>query len=253
MTTKDFGRIETDYAFFMAHATEAKNDAAEYCRQLSGFPQGRKSLRLLDLGCGTGDFTQRLLQALDWPPEMLQLMLVEPVPHQREAAACRLAPFSRFAIETASALPSQAAPTYDLALSNHVLYYVDNLEATLQQMLRLVQPAGKLLLAMAGWENTLVRIWKSGFDLLERPVPYHVSEDVAAILTAQQIPFRKTGVGYRLCFTDTVENRTRILRFLFGEFLQQVPLQELLSEFDRDRQGDQILIETASDHYVIDV
>src|SRR5262245_59894884 len=78
MAAKDFGSIESDYAFFMAHATEAESDAAEYTRALAGFAEGRASIRLLDFGGGTGEFTQQLLSALNWSPQALQLTLVEP-------------------------------------------------------------------------------------------------------------------------------------------------------------------------------
>ena len=106
MTSKDFASIEADYAFFMEHATEAESDAAEYVRALTGFADGRATVRMLDFGCGTGAFTHRLVSALAWPPQSLRLTLVEPLQHQRVEAARRLAPFSSHPIETAERLPS---------------------------------------------------------------------------------------------------------------------------------------------------
>ena len=253
MAAKDFGPIETDYSFFMAHATEAESDVAEYARQLAGFVEGRESIRLLDFGCGTGDFTQQLLSALNWSPEQLQLTLIEPVLHQREEAARRLAPFSEFPIEILATLPSVSARQFELVLSNHVLYYVDDLDSTLRQLVALLKPDGKLLLAIAGWDNALIQFWKTGFELLGRPVPYHVSEDVETFLTRQEIPFQKSKASYRLYFPDSIENRSKILRFLFGEHLQEISPQRLLGEFDRFIRSNQIEIETDSDHFTIEI
>lgn len=253
MSVKDFGSIENDYAFFMAHATEAESDVAEYTRELAGIIKGKDSIRLLDFGCGTGEFTQQLLSSLNWPSESLEMTLVEPVRHQQEEATLKLARYSQFPIETLGTLASVRVSQFDLVLSNHVLYYVDDLGSTLQQLICSLKPDGKLLLAIAGWGNPLIQFWKTGFELSGRSVPYHVSEDVETILTAQGARFRKSKSFYRLYFSDSVENRLKILRFLFGEYLQEIPLQRLLEEFDRFVHDDHIQIETDSDHFVIEV
>ncbi len=163
MAAKDFGLIESDYEFFMAHATEAESDVAEYARELARFAEGRASIRLLDFGCGAGEFTQRLASTLNWPPQALEITLVEPVRHQREEAARRLAKFSRRAIESLDGLPTVDESRFDLVLSNHALYYVDSLQETLRRMIELLGPAGRLLLAIAGWDNALLQLWKTGF------------------------------------------------------------------------------------------
>ena len=79
MAAKDFDSIASDYAFFMAHATEAESDVTEYARVLAGFAEGRTLIRMLDFGCGTGDFSRRLISTLNWPPQLLRMTLVEPV------------------------------------------------------------------------------------------------------------------------------------------------------------------------------
>lgn len=253
MATKDFGAIENDYAFFMAHATEAECDVAEYVRELAAFPTGRPSIRLLDFGCGAGDFTARLLSALKWPPEVLRIALVEPVQHQREEAVRRLAQFSRHAIESLERLPPSQAAQFDVVLSNHVLYYVDALDQALRQMRELLRPGGKMLLAIASWDNTLMQLWKTGFALLGRPVPYHAAEDVEAALLNQGARPRKTRACYQLRFPDTEENRLKILRFLFGEHLQEISPQRLLGEFDRLAEVGHVQVKTHSEHFTIDV
>ena len=252
MTAKDFGPIENDYAFFMAHATEAETDQAHYCRELTDFAVGRRTLRMLDFGCGAGDFSVGLMSALNWPVEVLELTLFEPVQHQRETAARRLAGFSSSPIRSWETLPADRGPLFDLILSNHVLYYVEELAATLSQMRDLLAPGGKLLLAIAGWDNVLNQLWQTGFALLGRPVPYYVADDVAAILSQQRASFRVSQVGYQLRFPDSEENRLKILRFLFGEFLPEIGPQRLLGEFDGYVRNGYVEIVTHSEHFVVE-
>lgn len=252
MGTKDFAPIESDYAFFMQHATEAEHDLKQYVAELDGFPQGRAAVRLLDFGCGTGEFSEQLLAALDWPPETVHLTLVEPVEHQRKAAIERLSRFSRAAIDQASRLALLHEPRFDLIVANHVLYYVEDLQQTLQTFCAALQPGGRMQLVIAGWDNVLLQLWQVGFELLGRPVPYYAAEDVAAVLSASGIPTRRTPVAYQLKFPDSAENRLKILRFLFGEHLPHLPTPQMLREFDRYAVADQIVIHTASDHFVVE-
>lgn len=250
MAKKDFGAIENDYAFFMTHATEAENDAAAYCRELEDFASERASIRMLDFGCGNGEFTQRLLSELNWSPELLQLTIVEPVRHQREQAAQRLTPYSRHAIEATETLTGEQV--FDLVLSNHTLYYVDDLAATLRRIVDSLAPRGKLLLAIAGWENPLLKLWQTGFARLGRPVPYYAAEDVQDVLTDLSVRHRTSKVHYQLAFPDNLENRLRILRFLFGEYLQEITPEPLLSEFDEHVREDHIHVETHSLHFLVE-
>jgi trans-aconitate 2-methyltransferase len=252
VAAKDFGLIESDYAFFMAHATEAESDVAEYARELERFAEGRALIRLLDFGCGTGDFTQRLASTLNWPSQALEITLVEPVRHQREEAARRLANFSRRAIESLDSLPAVDESRFDVVLSNHALYYVDDLRETLRRMLEVLRPTGRLLLAIAGWDNALVQLWETGFAMLGRPVPYYAAEDVEATLSQRGARFRKSKSYYQLRFPDTEVNRLKILRFLFAEYLQEISPQQLLGELNRYVQKGHVEVNTHSYHFAVE-
>ncbi len=257
MATKDFAPIENDYAFFMAHATEARNDVAEYVRNLHTFADSRDRVRLLDFGCGTGDFSHQLLSGLQvsnpqWSSGRLQISLVEPVEHQRSSAARHLAGFSCQPIQQLAELPASGDPEFDLIVSNHVLYYVEHLQQAIARMYRLLCPGGRLLVAIAGWDNILMQFWQTGFRRLNRAVPYHAAEDVETILEQERLSYGMTRVGYQLRFPDTSENRLKILRFLFGDFLLQIGPELLLPEFDRFVRQDQIEIHTHSNHYCVE-
>lgn len=252
MATKDFGAIADDYTFFMTHATEAEQDAAAYREQLADLRQRHAPFRLLDFGCGTGEFSARYLSLLGWPASDVELTLIEPVAQQRLSAIERLSPFSQHLPRGASSLAELEAAQFDIIVANHSLYYVHDLSQTLVQMFDRLSPGGRQHLAIAGWDNVLLQFWKVGFGLLQRDVPYYAAEDVVDWFETHAIRYRRFAVPYRLRFADTSENRLRILRFLFGEYLTEISPACLLPEFDRYVAEDCIDIETSSVHVVID-
>lgn len=248
---KDFGPIADDYAFFEAHATEADQDARAYLSNLGGACLPEEAVRMLDFGCGTGSFTERVLTLTGWSPGRLHLTLVEPVEAARAKAVERLARFSAGPVMAHAALPSSSTGQFDLVLANHVLYYVPDLGRQLGQLIDALTPQGMFLTAIAGWSNALSDFWRVGFGLLGVEVPYHTSEDVEAILRDQEVVYQKRSVGYELSFPDSEENRWKILRFLLSDHLVRMPQRPLLDLFEQHRREGRIEITTASDHYVI--
>ncbi|HEX5104426.1 MAG TPA: class I SAM-dependent methyltransferase [Pirellulaceae bacterium] len=248
-TTKDFAPILSDYAFFEARATEAVNDAAAYARVIAPLVAAGQPLRMLDFGCGTGTFTERLLRLVQIPPPRLQLALVEPVAASPALAAERVARFSASPIEHANSLAAIQQPDFDLIVANHVLYYVPDLPATLAALIQRLAPGGRLLTAIAGNDNTLIQFCRAGFAMIGRPMPYHMAEDVAAALGQLGLAYEKHEVPYDLIFDDTEANRLTILRFLFSEHLTEMPRPAMLDLFTPFARGGQIQIHTACWHF----
>jgi SAM-dependent methyltransferase len=251
---KDFGVIADDYVFFETHSTEAASDAAAYVEHLAAAGQGRgrggKSLRMLDFGCGSGTFTVRLLELLDWPVDQLELTLVEPAEVVRKLAVERLGRFTRRPIAVGATLAGSGGE-FDFVMSNHALYYVPQLEMHLQQLVEAVAPGGLLAMAIAGRDNALVELWLVGFESLGREIPYHTAEDVEAALVALGVRFEKRRVPYGMDFADTEENRMKMLRFLLADHLAELPREKLLAVFDQHARGGRIQFETASEHFVV--
>jgi hypothetical protein len=77
-SSKQFGPIHDDYAFFEAHATEAAEDLRAYGPPLHALTNKSELIRMLDFGCDAGEFTTKFLPLLRFPPEQLQLFLLEP-------------------------------------------------------------------------------------------------------------------------------------------------------------------------------
>ena len=248
---KDFGPIAGDYAFFEAHATEAKNDARGYVERLARIVPAAGTIRLLDFGCGSGTFTTRFLHQAGWPPARLCLTLVEPVESARRQAVARLAGYTEHPVVDSATLPAGTVASFDFVLANHVLYYVPELPGLLARLVDALSPAGLFVTAIAARTNALFPFWVCGFHLLGREVPYNTSEDVEAGLRLLGAAYRKQQVAYQLAFPDTEENRMRILRFLLADHLAQIPHRPLLDLFDPYASSGWITMQTASDHYTI--
>jgi trans-aconitate 2-methyltransferase len=247
-TTKSFAPIRDDYAFFEAQSTEAAGDLDGYARHLTALPAAGP-LRLLDFGCGPGGFSAKFLTRLGVAPERLRLALVEPDDVYRRAAALALAPFTRHPIDAWPALPADSAGRFNLALSNHALYYVPDLDGALRQIRDSLAQGGLFLTAIAGLDNALVQFWVEAFRLLGRPVPYHTAEDVEAGLRRLGWPFEKQRVQYDLVFPDSEENRLKILRFLLAEHLAELPRRAVLDLFAPYVRAGQVVIRTGNEQF----
>jgi SAM-dependent methyltransferase len=230
--SKDFTPIQDDYEFFATHSTEAAADLDGYAERLRSFEPPAGPIRMLDFGCGPGSFTARFLERVGWGEDRLDLALVEPSSAYRRQAVERLAARTMRPIRAWDELPAESAEGFDLILSNHVLYYVPDLEPTLGRIVRSLTANGLFLTAIAGRDNALVDLWFRGFPLIGRPVPYKTAEDVEAALSGLGRPYDRREIRYDLSFPAAEENRLKILRFLFGEHLAVLPIAQLLAFFD---------------------
>jgi trans-aconitate 2-methyltransferase len=113
---------------------------------------------------------------------------------------------------------TESAGTFDVILSNHVFYYVPDLQRQLARLVASLSASGVLVTAVAARSNALIGIWIAGFRLLGQDIPYHTSEDVESAL-------RSLGTNYS----------KREVAYLFNQYSD----------------GSQIRIRTTSDHYLV--
>ncbi|MFM8441929.1 MAG: class I SAM-dependent methyltransferase [Methylococcus sp.] len=250
-TRKNFDPIRDDYLFFQEHSTEAEEDLRVYLPRARAVAKTDGPLRLLDFGSGSGRFTRQFLTGVGIPPERLRLTLVEPATAHLRQAVAELKDLSRYPIEGGPALSPEHVACFDLVLSNHVLYYVADLEAELIGILRALKPGGLFLLAMAGRSNLLIEFWMSCFALIGEPLPWFFAEDLEACLTRLMVPYRTEPVRYVIRFPDTEENRLKIMRFLLGEHFGKIPRPFMLDLFTPHVVGDEVCIRTGHDHFVV--
>src|SRR5881628_2923153 len=89
---KPFELIHDAYAFFQQHTTETEADIRAYLPHLRAMATADQPIRMLEFGCGDGQFTAALLGHAPWLQARLQLALVEPDDVYRHQAVARLHP-----------------------------------------------------------------------------------------------------------------------------------------------------------------
>lgn len=242
----DFDEIRGDYAFFLAHSTESTGQIASlrsHLARLAGLPT---PVRLLDFGCGAGDFLARLLGESNLSPERLEVSLEEPSAIQRSEAAAQIARLAR-RVNTFTDAEGRGE-SFDLILANHSYYYVPDPEAATARLLRALSPGGQLVAALLDRSNALAQLWQAGFSLADEAFPFTLAEDLEAILRRHGVEPRREMVRYRIEFPDNPEACTRVLRFLFGAHLAKLRDDSAQALFDPYRLGGAIVIETEYPH-----
>ncbi|MGE5506663.1 MAG: methyltransferase domain-containing protein [Actinomycetota bacterium] len=127
-------------------AAEAQARAADELARLVAAEPLPPHPRVLELGCGTGLLTRRLLAAVSGG----SLLASDVSPAMVEAARQGLDdPRLRFAVVDAEA-PGLAERSFDLVVSGFAAQWFTDLAGTLAGLARLVAPGGRLMLSMPG-------------------------------------------------------------------------------------------------------
>jgi SAM-dependent methyltransferase len=106
--------------------------------------------RLLDIGCGSGEFLT-LMRAQGWKTQGVEI----------NAAAARAGRAKGLEIASGS-LPDAQLPTasFDYVRASHSLEHMSSPEAVLEEMNRVLKPGGKLLIAVPNCESWNARLFK---------------------------------------------------------------------------------------------
>lgn len=235
METRSFEAIHDEYAFFLTHSTEPSRCREEMLRELRAWSPPQ-DIRLLDFGCSRGEFLSGLLREWAVPRARLAVTAVDIDASALPAAAAAIEPFAA----TVSTGTSPVGGAFDVILSNHVLYYVQDLEKTVKGLRERLAPGGRMLLLLGGRGNCLCGFWDVAYG--DNGAPWNRAEDVELVLRRNGWDFSRIDVLSRLEFPDSRENRLRILRFLFTDSLGKFDVEALLAHFDPYRAGDRIVI-----------
>jgi SAM-dependent methyltransferase len=250
-SSKHFGPIRNDYAFFLQHSTEAEADLCAYEPHLHGLSMNDEPVRMLDFGCGDGGFTAKFLIRSRWTRERLWLALVEPDATSRQQAVDRLQAYTSHPVQAWPALPTHLNACFELILANHVLYYVPDIKSTLATILAVLATPGLLLTAMAGRASILAQYSRRCFNLLGKPFPFRTSEDLEAALAGLGEAYCAEEVHYELVFPDVEEHRLSMARFLMGSDYDAVPRQALLEGFDPYSNAGKIAMPLVHKHFMV--
>jgi len=152
---------------------------------------------VLEVGAGTG------ISFGDYPAEVVELAAVEPEPYLRARAerAAAAAPIPVSVTDaTAERLPFAAA-TFDVAVAARVLCSVDDLEASLSELHRVLRPGGELRFyehvassapGLARWQRRFDLVWPrlAGGCHAGRDTPRAIAEAGFVVETCERFTFR---------------------------------------------------------------
>jgi len=110
----------------------------------------RRPQRVLDVGCGLGEFGQRVqdelaaeVVAIDLSPRMVALS-------RQRGLDARVGDIEHLELEDAS---------FDCVVANWVLYHVPDLERGLRELVRVLEPGGRLVAGTLG-DGNLREVWE---------------------------------------------------------------------------------------------
>lgn len=115
----------------------------------------KRSLRILDVGCGDGVITRRLHEA--FPEETIEAVDADPVRLERARAACAGVTFR---LEDAGTLPYDTG-AFDIVLCHHVLEHVEDDRRLLNECHRVLVPGGLLVLGIPHEGGVIGRVLRS--------------------------------------------------------------------------------------------
>lgn len=132
----------------------------------------RKSGKLLDIGCGTGEFLAEMKRA-GWEVEGL-----EPDPGARSQAVAK-----GLMVHDSSQLFGLTPNTYDAITLWHVLEHVHKLEDYVAQLCRLLKPEGKLFIAVPNYLSSDADHYQAEWAAYDVPRHlYHFTPDAIDIV-----------------------------------------------------------------------
>jgi SAM-dependent methyltransferase len=158
--------------------------------------------RMLEVGCGMGQFAERVGEELD-----AELVAVDLAPRMVELARERGVDAR---VGDAQALPF-ADREFDCVIANWMLYHVPDLDAAVRELGRVLRPGGRLVAATLGEEN-LADLWR----LVDYPRPTRpfTAENGAEVLSRHFLHVERRDVEAALVFPD----RAAVQRYVDSSF-----------------------------------
>jgi trans-aconitate 2-methyltransferase len=163
-----------------------KGERAQPFHDLRALIEPRASMRVVDLGCGTGELTRLLHESLD----AAKTLGVDNSPAMLEKAAAFSGGGVRFeqaSIEDfVSGDPAPGTRSFDLVFSNAALHWVEDHPALFARLTSMVSPGGQLAVQMpANHDHISQRVAAElapEFDIPPRRPPMLAPEEYAALL-----------------------------------------------------------------------
>jgi SAM-dependent methyltransferase len=208
MQLNDLERVKREYATedrFLARrlgswaeldGPNVEDEAVAVVRE--GYPR-----RVLDAGCGPGEFAQRLKRELD-----LEVVALDLSPRMVELASARGLDAR---VGDLQALPFDDA-AFDCVVANRVLYHVPDLDRGLAEIARVLRPGGRLVAITYGGEH-LDELWALLGEEPPTASSTFTSENGTAALRRHFAHVERRDVSGRARFADQAAMRGFLLAY----------------------------------------
>jgi len=206
--SKDFSKISDAYEFFVQHSDERDVCYAALLEKLRQKYQdvSCRPLQILDFGSGDGSFAQYLSEN-----GITEFHYVSYDPFLKTSS-------SHPGAKHVSNLAELKGSGFDVIVSNHSLYYVDDLQGSVDALKALLKSEGVVLIAFASDDDALIVGWNAFFESISKKVPYQRMMDLSVALASAGFVSRITSVPSEISFADTAESRSKIVRFMVAEY-----------------------------------
>jgi SAM-dependent methyltransferase len=183
------------YSTWLKHANERDVLEDTLRKRFNNWCPGRE-ISILELGCGLGSAAQRVMNILEERGINYDYTGVDPYLNQLERFRESLPDDKKVKLVRGTFDDFNAERRYDLALVVHSLYYVDNLEDSLNKVHQL---ADKALIIHHG---------KEGINTIHEKFPHYVTEGPHIISTHEDVALALDGlnIGYDVSVYSTNVN-----------------------------------------------
>lgn len=149
-----------------ADTYESAADVQVYvAQQLAGCLEGVQAQRILEIGCGTGHFSQYLV---DKYPDA-ELVLTDIAPAMVAVTAQRFSTNGNVRVMSMDGENFNLSQSFDLIVSSMAMHWFADLKASLKQLMKQLSSNGKLVVSFLG-SNSLLQ-WRQVFQELNMSVP----------------------------------------------------------------------------------
>jgi len=236
-----------DYDFFVAHTTEKRVIVENLVRIVKSRLQPSGKVEVLDFGSARGALSEALIQNIEGLRERTTFSVVEPEATFRKDSVSRLGSYSRNSVRAWKFLPAKFQKRFHIVLANHVLYYIDDFNSVNKRILGSLADGGVYIITLSNEDSSLVKIIES-LGESQRASYIKTLEKSLDSLGAQ---YSYTQVQSELKFPDSIENRKRVLRFMFGNDYDTYREKTLLASFERYRVNENIVLPLSDNIYEI--
>jgi trans-aconitate 2-methyltransferase len=182
------------------------------------------SMRIIDLGCGTGRLTRLLHDGL----HAAETVGLDRSAHMLDAARAAAAPDSRLHFELGTIESFAARGEYDLIFSNAALHWIDDHESVLARLTAGLKPGGQLAFQVPAMhdhpshtvadELTAVEPFRAAFRGWRRPQPVLRPDEYARLLF--RLGFQQPRVQL-VIYPHVLSSREDVVEWMRGTLLTE--------------------------------